>query len=82
MKSKVVAEDPGGSDQVSFHGVGVPAIQLFSGTHDDYHTPADTVDKIDFEGLARVSDYLKAIATATAIRPPTCSRVPSSSTGM
>ena len=39
---------------------------LFTGLHDDYHTPRDTTDKIDYIGLEKVSKYLRDITTATA----------------
>lgn len=42
------------SDQWSFARVGIPAIAYFSGTHDDYHSPADTPDKIVADKLQNV----------------------------
>ncbi|HAZ08318.1 MAG TPA: hypothetical protein DCZ01_07325 [Elusimicrobia bacterium] len=50
-----VAEDPGGSDQVSFAEAGIPAIQLFAGPHEDYHRPSDTPEKLDYQGLSRIA---------------------------
>lgn len=41
------------SDQYNFAKHGIPVIFYFSGLHPDYHTPADTVDKIDFEMLSK-----------------------------
>ncbi|MBI5015201.1 MAG: M20/M25/M40 family metallo-hydrolase [Deltaproteobacteria bacterium] len=52
---QAVAADAGGSDQVSFVDAGVPAVQLSSGPHLDYHRPADTVDRIDADGLVQVA---------------------------
>ena len=50
------SKDPTGlftrSDNYSFYKKGIPAIQFFSGLHEDYHKPTDTADKIDFENLA------------------------------
>jgi hypothetical protein len=43
------------SDHWNYAKHGVPIIFYFSGTHADYHKPSDTVDKIDFEKMARVS---------------------------
>ncbi|MDH4164324.1 MAG: M20/M25/M40 family metallo-hydrolase [Nitrospirota bacterium] len=43
------------SDQVSFHEAGVPAVQLFSGPHPDYHRPSDTAEKIDYTGLSAIT---------------------------
>jgi hypothetical protein len=50
-----VASDPGGSDQVSFQEAGIPAVQLFTGPHLDYHAPGDTFDKVDVAGIAKVA---------------------------
>jgi hypothetical protein len=44
-------QDLQASDQASFIAVGIPAIQLFSGAHQDYHRPEDTADRIDTAGL-------------------------------
>lgn len=49
--------DPGGSDQMSFVQRGVPAVQLFTGAHADYHRPSDTPDKIDIEGLEKIVGF-------------------------
>ena len=43
------------SDQVSFIEAGIPAVQLFTGAHVDYHSPGDTIAKIDVPGLAKVT---------------------------
>ncbi|MDX1683395.1 MAG: M20/M25/M40 family metallo-hydrolase, partial [Phycisphaeraceae bacterium] len=45
----------GGSDHMVFLARGIPAVTLFSGLHDDYHTPADTMAKINVTGGARVT---------------------------
>lgn len=50
-----VASDPGGSDQVSFQEAGIPAVQLFTGPHLDYHASGDTSDKVDAAGVAKVA---------------------------
>ncbi len=47
------------SDHVSFLNAGVPAIHLFSGTHNDYHRLSDTADKIDSDGLSDVALWLE-----------------------
>jgi Zn-dependent M28 family amino/carboxypeptidase len=39
------------SDHYNFARKGVPAVFYFSGVHEDYHGPGDTVDKIRFELL-------------------------------
>lgn len=41
------------SDQYNFAKHGIPVIFFFSGLHPHYHTPEDTVDKIDFDMMAK-----------------------------
>ncbi len=43
------------SDHYNFAQYGIPIIFYFAGTHEDYHKPTDTVDKINFNKLAKVS---------------------------
>jgi hypothetical protein len=64
-----VADDIGSSDQTSFIEAGVPAVQLFSGVHDDYHRPGDTADKIDPTGLVKTAKVLKEAVDYLAERP-------------
>jgi hypothetical protein len=45
----------GGSDHMSFHKMGIPAIFFFSGIHSDYHKPSDTADKVTYEGMANLA---------------------------
>ncbi len=48
-------------------------IALFTGLHDEYHTPDDTPDKIDFNGLNRITHYLENLTSTVAHldAPPT-----------
>jgi hypothetical protein len=66
---KPVADDIGSSDQSSFIEAGVPAVQLFSGAHADFHRPGDTPEKIDATGLVKTAQVLQAIAIYLAGRP-------------
>ncbi|MEJ2192199.1 MAG: M20/M25/M40 family metallo-hydrolase [Nitrospirota bacterium] len=52
---EAVSRDPGSGDQVSFQAAGIPAVQLFTGAHLDYHRPTDTWEKLDPEGLLAVA---------------------------
>ena len=47
----------GRSDHAPFIDKGVPAMFVFTGVHDDYHTPADTPDKVDYEGLEEIGNF-------------------------
>ncbi len=41
------------SDHYHFAKMGVPSIFYFNGTHPDYHTPRDVIEKIDFDMLVK-----------------------------
>jgi Peptidase family M28 len=43
------------SDHYSYAAKGVPIIFFFTGTHPDYHQASDTVDKILFDKLVRIT---------------------------
>ncbi|GIW91240.1 MAG: hypothetical protein KatS3mg109_1672 [Pirellulaceae bacterium] len=58
VPSRTIDQDVGGSDQVSFVEQGVPAVQLFTGAHGDYHRPTDTADKVDPADLVKVASFV------------------------
>ena len=41
------------SDHYNFAKNGIPIIFYFNGTHADYHRPTDTIDKIEFDVMAK-----------------------------
>ena len=53
------------SDHYNFAKNGIPSVFFFNGTHDDYHQATDEVDKIEFDALAKRTQY--AFATAWEI---------------
>ena len=59
VESRNVPGSAEGSDQWSFIEKGVPAVQIFSGVHGDYHRPSDTADKVDAAGLVKVATFVK-----------------------
>ena len=48
------------SDHWNFGRLGIPFVFFFTGVHEDYHRPSDTIDKIDFEKLSRVVKVIYA----------------------
>jgi len=64
-----VPESIQSSDQVPFIERGVPAVQIFTGAHTDYHRPSDTADKIDTAGLVKVATFVKEGVAYLAERP-------------
>jgi hypothetical protein len=58
----LVQQDPyQPTDVASFNQAGVPSLNLFTGTHVDYHKPSDTADKINYEDLDRIVAFAAAI---------------------
>ena len=51
----------GPSDHSSFYAKQVPVLFFWTGTHNDYHKPSDTADKINYEGEARIVDFVGRI---------------------
>ena len=50
------------TDATSFYLRGVPIFNLFTGSHEDYHKPTDTADKINYEGTAKIAKLTALIA--------------------
>ncbi|WP_026754416.1 M28 family peptidase [Sediminibacter sp. Hel_I_10] len=53
----------GPSDHTSFYNSDIPVLHFFTGQHEDYHKPGDDVEKLNYEGMAMVSDYIFEIIT-------------------
>jgi aminopeptidase N len=61
--------DSGASDQTSFVAAGVPGLHFFTGPHEDYSRVSDTADKIDYAGLAELTDFVAELARYLRYRP-------------
>jgi aminopeptidase YwaD len=48
----------GRSDHMSFYNKKIPVLHFFTGTHPDYHRPSDTWDKLNYEGMAKITDLI------------------------
>ena len=51
----------GPSDHTSFYINDIPVLHFFTGQHSDYHKPSDDADKVNFEGIKEISDYIYSI---------------------
>ncbi len=47
-----------GSDHYSFHKRNVPISVIFTGLHDDYHTPNDTPEKLNYQNLTNIGNMV------------------------
>jgi hypothetical protein len=59
----------GRSDHYNFARRGVPALFFFNGTHEDYHQPGDSPDKIDAEKESRIVKLIYHVGVAVANNP-------------
>jgi Zn-dependent M28 family amino/carboxypeptidase len=58
IKVKLDSTIVAGSDQATFAGKNVPALNVSTGTHADYHKPTDDTDKVNYEGENDIIKYL------------------------
>ena len=49
------------TDATEFYRAGVPILSAFTGTHDDYHTPRDTPEKLDYPHTAQIARLMGLI---------------------
>ncbi len=66
LKLSLSDEGYGPSDHASFYGKNIPVLFVSTGAHLDYHTPADTWDKINYEGMVKIADLSYPIITDLA----------------
>jgi len=76
---KAQGDGYGPSDQSSFYAAKRPVLHLFTDLHEDYHRSTDDWQKINLDGLKRVSDFTLGLVTALANRrrPLTFQELPS-----
>ncbi len=56
----------GPSDQTSFYAAGIPVLHLFTGTHEQYHSPEDKAATLNAEGAARIALLTGTLAATVA----------------
>jgi Tol biopolymer transport system component len=52
------------TDATSFYLAGVPILAAFTGSHEEYHSPRDTPDLINYKGLYDIARLVSLIATS------------------
>lgn len=64
-KFKLVQKESGvgPSDHTSFYNSNIPVLHFFTGQHEDYHKPSDDVEKLNYEGMQTISNYIFEIIT-------------------
>jgi aminopeptidase YwaD len=59
----------GPSDHQSFYVKDLPVLFFFTGSHDDYHKPSDTADKINSDGARQIGEFVRKIIAEIANEP-------------
>lgn len=57
------------SDHYTFIEHGIPALMVHTGLHSDYHRPSDDVEKINVEGMQRITQLLVGTVAELANEP-------------
>ena len=69
IKINLSDEGYGPSDHSSFYFKNIPVLFFFTGAHLDYHTPADTWDKINVPGMVKVAKVVFNVTEQLASSP-------------
>lgn len=64
----LTGEGNGPSDHASFYMQDVPVFFISTGTHPDYHTPEDDPERINYEGIREVTEYIHKVLEEVANR--------------
>ncbi|AXG68760.1 aminopeptidase YwaD [Kordia sp. SMS9] len=51
----------GPSDHTSFYLQDIPVLHFFTGQHVDYHKPSDDLEKLNYDGMFQISNYIHRI---------------------
>jgi len=62
-------EGYGPSDHSSFYAKDIPVLVFTTGAHLDYHTPDDTWDKLNYDGMVRIGNLIHDIVSYAAGEP-------------
>jgi len=64
-KFKLIEKESGvgPSDHTSFYLNDIPVLHFFTGQHEDYHKPTDDYDKLNYNGMETISNYIYDIIT-------------------
>jgi Tol biopolymer transport system component len=49
------------TDVTAFYPKGVPVLQFFTGSHEEYHRPTDTAETLNYAGMERVTKFVAGL---------------------
>ena len=56
------------TDAMVFYNRDIPILNFFTGSHEDYHRPTDTPDRINYQGLHDISEFARRLVLDLAGR--------------
>jgi hypothetical protein len=64
-KFKLIEKESGigPSDHTSFYLADIPVLHFFTGQHEDYHKPGDDSEKLNYNGMGTISNYIFEVIT-------------------
>jgi Tol biopolymer transport system component len=67
------------TDVTPLYSHGIPVVNFFTGSHDDYHRPTDTAEKLDYTGMERIAKFARGMLLdlSSTNAPPEYARVAS-----
>jgi Tol biopolymer transport system component len=54
------------TDVTAFYPKAVPVLSFFTGSHEDYHRPSDDADRLNYDGLRRLTQFARGLVVALA----------------
>ncbi len=69
LKLTIRESGVGPSDHTSFYLQDIPVLHLFTGQHEDYHKPEDDADKLNYEGMEKVLNFIIRICQSLDEQP-------------
>jgi hypothetical protein len=66
LKMTFTEEGSGPSDHASFYSKNIPVLYFTTGAHEDYHTPDDSWDKINYNGMVNAGDLVFKVTSGLA----------------
>lgn len=57
------------TDSTAFYVRGIPSINFFTGAHDEYHSPRDTAETLNYTGIKQISVFLVNTILAVENKP-------------
>ncbi len=54
----------GPSDHTSFYLKDIPVLHFFTGQHEDYHKPSDDAEKVNYEGMVEIVQFIDALISS------------------